>query len=132
MKKGGEGVDEPTRHHRRLEVQGKQWIWPLQLETGSISSGKHTERPQFAVCQDPDVVFTDTPTELLGHRLGDLLVTATAVGVLGDEVEQPRKLKHLAVGAAGEVGSFFESRIPVLAEQLDPLGEPRRPGFSVR
>src|SRR3982750_932448 len=80
VKDGGDSVDKTTRHHRCLEVQGKQWVWPLQLETGSISSSKHPERPQFAVRQDPDVVFTDTPTKLLGHRLGDLLVAATAVG----------------------------------------------------
>ena len=132
MKDRGDRVDKPTRDHRRLEVQGEEWVWPRQLETGSISSGKHTERPEFAVGQDPDVVLTDTPTKLLGHRLGDLLVTTTAVGVLGDEVEQPRKLQHLAVRAAGEVGSLFESRIPVLAEQLDPLGEPGRPRFFGR
>ena len=120
-KYGGDGVDEVMGDHRRLEVQSEEWIRPCQLETGPVRGCKHAKRPELAVHEDPHVVFANAATERFGYRLGDFRIVTTAIGVFGNEIEQTRQLKDLAIRPPGEKGSLFESRIPVLAEQFDPV-----------
>ena len=86
------------------------------------------ERAQLLLDQELDVAGADLAAEPLGHGGGDLGVVAPAVGLAGHEVEQVGELDHLAVGAAGDVGSLLEAGALVLADQLDALGQPgRRP-----
>ena len=121
----GDRLRRSLRDQGGAELERQHRVGLLELGARPVGLGDDAERPELLLDQDLNVVRTDRAAELLGHALGDRRVVATAVDLLGDEVEETRHLNGLAVGAAGDVGRLLEAGLLVLADQLDSRGEAR-------
>ena len=101
-------------------------IIKLGRRLGARRCREHAERTQLLLREHLHLLAVEPAAELLGDALRNLVIAAPSVRVLRDEIEQLRHLHHLAVGATRDVRRILETRALVLADQLDPVGQPRR------
>ena len=99
----GQRARDALGDDRRAELQREQRVRPLERGARPVGGGKHAERAQLLLDEEPDVVGADLAADVVRDGLGDRAVVALPVGGLGDAVEQLGELERLPVGAAGEV-----------------------------
>ena len=123
--------------HARLGDQGAAQLQREQalssagrprIPPGRLGALEQAERSELVGHQVLDVADADRPAEDGGHLLGDLGDRAAAVDPAQHQVQQPGQLHDLAAGMAGQVGGHSQARPLVLAERLDPRGQPRHQG----
>ena len=118
-------VDDPLGDERGAQPQRQQRIGLLKLRLGAVRRRDHAQRLESLLDELAVIVRAHAALDRLADRGGDLLVRPLSVGELGDQVEERRKLDHLAVGAAHDVGRLLEPRPLVLADEVDTAREAR-------
>ncbi len=121
LEHAGDHGDGAFRHQRDAELQRQQPI-PLRRHfrrsAGRGIGDQDSRRTQPFLDEVEHLPGGDAAARLVAEAHRELFVAAASVKPRRDQVEQPRQLHDLTVGAADQVRRFAVTRSLVFADQL--------------
>ena len=121
------GVRGAFGQQRAPRPEREQRVGPRRGGRGALG-GDDAEGQQLRGDEMADLVGGQRPAEVVADQLRDGGRVAGAVDPAGHLVQQPGHLDDLAVGPPHQRRRLAVAGVLVLAEQLDPVGQPGRLG----